>query len=117
MTVSRFFNFKRKLIKNRFVYEKCRSIMRKYKSLEHMKISTRVGKYFIPHHVIIKRNEENPKLCMVFDVSVISSSGKSLNDILYTGPKLQRDISDLLICCYFYKHSFTAGYMHNLQTS
>jgi len=55
------------------------------------------------------RSLNGTKLCVVFDASVVSSLEKTLNDIVFTGPKLQCDISDLLICCHFYKYSFTVG--------
>jgi len=34
--------------------------------------------------------------------------GISLNDIMYTGPKLQPEIQVVLLCAYLWKHVFTA---------
>ncbi|XP_043279575.1 uncharacterized protein [Venturia canescens] len=68
-----------------------------YESLGHM---TRVSGnhaplgpiYYLPHHGVL-----TTKLLVVFNGSCNTDSGISLNDILHTGAKLQRDISDVLL--------------------
>ncbi|XP_043285556.1 uncharacterized protein [Venturia canescens] len=68
-----------------------------YESLGHM---TRVSGnhaplgpiYYLPHHGVL-----TTKLRVVFNGSCNTDSGISLNDILHTGAKLQRDISDVLL--------------------
>jgi len=82
--------------------------MNDYLSLGHMKLATRPGKYYIPHHAVVKRDGDTSKLRVVFDASAKSSSGVSLNDILCVGPKLQNDISELLLTCRLYKYIFIA---------
>lgn len=57
-----------------------------------MQLASHPGKYFIPHHTIVKRDGQKIKLRVVFDASASTSSGKSLNDLLYVGPKLQSPI-------------------------
>ncbi|XP_063240264.1 uncharacterized protein LOC134541050 [Bacillus rossius redtenbacheri] len=53
--------------------------------------------YYIPHHCVVKPESSTTKLRVVFDASAKSSSGVSLNDALFTGTRLQRDIVDLLL--------------------
>ena len=53
--------------------------------------------YYLPHHGVLKPQSKTTKLRVVFTRSSKTQSGKSLNDILHTGAKLQRDIADLLL--------------------
>ncbi|XP_015121530.1 uncharacterized protein LOC107044238 [Diachasma alloeum] len=53
--------------------------------------------YYLPHHGVVRESSETTKLRVVFNGSAKTSSGNSLNDILHTGAKLQRDISDVLL--------------------
>ena len=64
------------------------------------------SEYYLPHHGVLRVGESSSKIRVVFNGSIKTSSGRSLNDILYTGAKLQRDISDILlrvrIHCYIF---------------
>ncbi|XP_054287857.1 uncharacterized protein LOC129003585 [Macrosteles quadrilineatus] len=60
--------------------------------------------YYLPHHGVFKENPPNSKIRVVFDGSSKTNNGVSLNDILMSGPKLQNDISDVLL--YFRCHKF-----------
>ncbi|KAL1447844.1 hypothetical protein WDU94_002711 [Cyamophila willieti] len=54
--------------------------------------------YFIPQSVVVRKGHASSfKLRPVFDASCPTSSGKSLNDILYTGPKLYNDLFNILL--------------------
>ncbi|XP_075150831.1 uncharacterized protein LOC142224938 [Haematobia irritans] len=55
------------------------------------------AKYFIPHHCVLRPERSTTKLRVVFDASTKTSSGKSLNDVLYTGPTLQNDLFAILL--------------------
>lgn len=70
--------------------------MREYLELGHMSISNFDWRsrehYFIPHHAVFKAG----KIRVVFDGSAPTSNGVSLNQCLYSGPKLHRDIGDIL---------------------
>lgn len=54
------------------------------------------GKYYLPHQAVIRENSITTKVRVVFDASCKTSNGKSLNDILHVGPKLQKDIFDII---------------------
>ncbi|XP_022177118.1 uncharacterized protein LOC111038362 [Myzus persicae] len=60
--------------------------------------------FFIPHHAVVKQENGNMKIWVVFDASAKSSSLLSLNDCLATGPKLQSDITDILLLSRFIEY-------------
>ncbi|XP_075150512.1 uncharacterized protein LOC142224615 [Haematobia irritans] len=64
--------------------------------------------YYLPHHCVMKPESTTTKVRVVFNASYPSSSGKSLNDVLYPGPVLQRDITTLLLRWRFYRYVFSA---------
>lgn len=72
--------------------------MREYEDLGHMSVSNTdyrsVEHYFLPHHAVLK--SPGGKIRVVFDGSAPTTSGVSLNQCLHTGPKLHRDIGDIL---------------------
>ncbi|XP_076276685.1 uncharacterized protein LOC143207291 [Lasioglossum baleicum] len=52
---------------------------------------------YLPHHPVMKRAEDGtPKVRVVFNASSPTSNGRSLNDLLLPGPKLQLDIFAVL---------------------
>lgn len=53
--------------------------------------------YYIPHHGVLRPDSVTTPLRTVFDASAKDAAGKSLNDSLLPGPKLQKNIFDLLI--------------------
>lgn len=44
--------------------------------------------YYIPHHCVLKPDSQTTKLRVVFNASATTSTGASLNESMYTGPKL-----------------------------
>lgn len=108
MAVSRFLNLERKLQNDLELYAEYRAFMEEYLSLGHMQLATSPGKYLIPHHAVVKNVNNKIKLRVVFDASARTSTGLSLNDIVFTGPKLQKDISTLLLSCRLHRYMFTA---------
>jgi len=87
------------------VYHK---FMDDYLTLGHMKPTSVPEKYFILHHAVVKHEEKGLKIRVVFDASTKSTSGRSLNDCLCTGPKLQTEISDVLLRSRFNRYVFVA---------
>ncbi|XP_060842552.1 uncharacterized protein LOC132922848 [Rhopalosiphum padi] len=106
--LNRLYNLERRLEKDSALYTAYRAFMNDYRALGHMKLATEPGKYFIPHHPVVKRCNEELKIRVVFDASATSSSGVSLNDCLVTGPKLQTEIGDVLLRSRLHKFVFTA---------
>jgi len=77
--------------------------MHEYIALGHIKLTERAGEYFILHHVVVKRKDNDLKILVIFDTSASFSSKRSLNDYLGTGPQLQKDIGDILLRSRFNK--------------
>lgn len=98
-SLSRLVNLEKRLTKHGQLKEDYATFMREYEHLNHMqrvKSESPAGQYFIPHHCVIRPDSATTKLRVVFDASCKSSNGRSLNDLVYTGPKLQADIVDIL---------------------
>ncbi|XP_037930081.1 uncharacterized protein LOC119664701, partial [Teleopsis dalmanni] len=73
--------------------------MREYEQLGHM-VKTKdqnKGLYYMPHQAVIREKSLTTKLRVVFDASAKTSNGKSLNNIMMTGPRLQKDIFDIIL--------------------
>ncbi|XP_015120520.1 uncharacterized protein LOC107043500 [Diachasma alloeum] len=72
-----------------------REFINEYAALGHMRIAPEtpepVPAYYLPHHGVLREEAITTKLRVVFNGSSPSSSGMSLNDILYSGEKLQHD--------------------------
>ncbi|CAB0029775.1 unnamed protein product [Trichogramma brassicae] len=83
--------------------------MEEYRTMGHMRLATpeeiRDAQYYMPHHGVLKA--ETKKLRVVFNASQKGSNGKSLNDLLLPGPKLQGDITLILTRWRFFKYAFT----------
>ncbi|XP_066593186.1 uncharacterized protein [Prorops nasuta] len=52
---------------------------------------------FLPHHAVLKTENQKTKIRVVFNASSKTSTGVSLNDTLFIGPKLQQDITRILM--------------------
>ncbi|XP_018309970.1 uncharacterized protein [Mycetomoellerius zeteki] len=53
--------------------------------------------FFLPHHDVIKDSSSTTKLRVVFNGSQKTNLGISLNDCLHIGPKLQTELTDIII--------------------
>lgn len=88
------------LIKNEDIRLQYIKFMKDYEHLGHMQkvdINTISDpKYIIPHHCVLKPDSSTTKLRVVFDASAKTSSGYSLNDLMYTGPTVQSELFSIL---------------------
>ncbi|XP_055588815.1 uncharacterized protein LOC129741136 [Uranotaenia lowii] len=63
------------------------------------------GKYYLPHHAVLRPNSTTTKCRVVFDGSAKSSpSGLSLNNVLTVGPVVQNDLFSIMLR--FRKHRY-----------
>lgn len=53
------------------------------------------NQWFLPHFPVIREDRTTTKVRMVFDAAA-RNNGKSLNDAIRSGPKLQRELTDVL---------------------
>ena len=52
--------------------------------------------WYLPHFAVVKRDRSTTKVRIVFDAAA-RYHGVSLNDVVFQGPKLQRDLFDVLL--------------------
>ena len=94
----RLVSMERRMSRDRVFREKYIDFMKEYEELGHMTVSQldlrSVEHYFLPHHAVLKAS--SGKIRVVFDGSAPTSNGTSLNQCLHAGPKLHRDICDIL---------------------
>lgn len=64
--------------------------------------------YYLPHHPVLKPTSSSTKLRVVFDASIKSSSGLSLNNILLIGPTVQDDLFAIISRFRLHKYVMTA---------
>ena len=57
---------------------------------------TEENQWFLPHFPVVREDKSTTKVCVVFDAAA-QHKGKSLNDAILPGPKLQRELFDVLI--------------------
>lgn len=82
--------------------------MHEYVSLGHSQVETDDTQgFYLPHHAVIKPSSSTTSVRVVFDGSVKSSSGLSLNDALMTRPTIQDDILTLLLRFRVYTYVLT----------
>ncbi|XP_075539699.1 uncharacterized protein LOC142574522 [Dermacentor variabilis] len=53
--------------------------------------------YYMPHRGVVRPGSETTKLRVVFDASSKAAGKLSLNDVLFAGPNLNRNLADILI--------------------
>nr|XP_022909590.1 uncharacterized protein LOC111420786 [Onthophagus taurus] len=109
--LKRFHSLEYRFSKNVELRNDYTKFMNDYISSEHMSIisgeSTKSPlAYYIPHHCVLRAESACTKLRVVFDASARSSNGKSLNDNLLIGPKLQQDIMKILLNFRCFKYAF-----------
>ncbi|XP_076301926.1 uncharacterized protein LOC143220071 [Lasioglossum baleicum] len=63
---------------------------------------------FLPHHGVLKESSSTTKLRTVFNGSMKTRAGVSLNDCLHVGANLLPDLSHLVISWRKYKYAFVA---------
>lgn len=62
--------------------------------------------HYLPHRAVVRQGKETTKVRIVYDVSA-RSTGPSLNDCLYPGPKFNQKILDILLWFRSYKIPLT----------
>jgi hypothetical protein len=113
--ISRLFGMEKKFRENSDLDKDYKEFMREYELLGHMELvpqnslnNSETEQYFLPHHAVIKPSSTTTKLRVVFDASCKTSSGASLNSVLGVGPKLQRDVFEILLSFRYPEIVFTA---------
>lgn len=114
VATKQFLRLEQRLKRQPILREAYHEFMQDYLSSGHMELVSNSDAsyihqpYYIPHHPVYRPDDAASKLRVVFNASCSTSNGKSLNDILLTGPKLQADIATLLLRFRTYRFAFTA---------
>lgn len=99
----------RRMRRDPVLREKYIEFMREYEALGHMSPArvdwSSTEHFFLPHHAVMKAS--SGKLRTVFDGSAPTSTGVSLNQCLHSGPKLHRDVIDVILG--FRRHQVVIG--------
>ncbi|UYV73009.1 hypothetical protein LAZ67_10001506 [Cordylochernes scorpioides] len=110
----RFLSLERRFHQNPVYSQHVREFMQEYLNLGHMEVINEIEPeqpshqvYYMPYHAVLRDQSTTTKLRVVFDASAKTSTGLSLNDLLYCGPKLQ-DIFNILIKFRTYQIALTA---------
>ncbi|XP_014209954.1 uncharacterized protein LOC106640425 [Copidosoma floridanum] len=109
-----FFGLENRLQENPAFSSKYIEFMSEYQVLDHMSVSSAplTHSHFLPHHGVFKTLDPYKKIRVVYNGSSPSPSGYSLNNCLYAGPKLQKDIWVVLTRWRMFKYVFTADIVH-----
>lgn len=107
----RFCMLESRFLKNSELYKKYANFMQDYLDSGHMSLVPQKdfrfsSAYYIPHHAVFKEQTSSSKIRVVFDASLRDIQGVSLNDTLFVGPKLQRDIFALLLSFRIFSYVF-----------
>ncbi|XP_044250699.1 uncharacterized protein [Drosophila takahashii] len=106
--LKRFKSVERRLQQNEQLRTQYVHFMREYTNLGHMREvppekNATENQFYLPHHPVLGR-----KLRVVFDGSFRDANGKALNDTLFTGPSIQRDLFAVCLRFRMYKFAFSA---------
>nr|CAH7752297.1 unnamed protein product [Callosobruchus chinensis] len=104
---SRLVNLERKLQKNDVLKTLYVHFINEYQSLGHMSLVENDIEtppiYYLPHHGVLRENSLTTRLRVVFDGSMPSSTGYSLNHLQMIGPNVQDDLRNILLRFRFHK--------------
>ena len=92
-----FLNQERRLMSNKLHFEAYSKFLIEYRDLGHMVPTSTPGNYLLPHHPVFKQSSSTTKVRVVFNGSAPSNLKHSLNDFMFSGPKLQKPLAGLLI--------------------
>lgn len=102
--VRRLEQMERRFIRNPELKMQYTKFMEEYLQLEHMEkiakseiVKPVESVFYLPHHSVQNPDSTTTKLRVVFDGSISTSSGTSINDMLLVGPPLQNDLFSILI--------------------
>ncbi|XP_076299895.1 uncharacterized protein LOC143218550 [Lasioglossum baleicum] len=111
---SRFYStLEQRLLKQPILESEYHNFLSEYLSMGHMERiaeeqASNSSAIYIPHHPVVRPSSSTTKLRVVFNASAKTKSGKSLNDYLMVGPKLQRDLAAIILRWRLFRYVCTA---------
>ena len=101
MALQRLQNLEKRLIRDPKVASAYGEIIEKYldkgyvRKIDNFEEKS-IVKWYLPHFAVVRNDRATTKTRVVFDASA-KFNGVSLNDMIYQGPKLQRELIDVLL--------------------
>jgi hypothetical protein len=112
MAQQRFFNLEKRLCKDKELCIAYHKFMSEYLDMTHMELIINVDSnsqtYYLLHHAVTKEDSITTKLRVVFDGLAPTSSGLSLNDVMYRGSIVQSSLFSILLRFRVHKIALTA---------
>lgn len=106
----RFLNLEKRFNHNPELFEQYTNFINEYIKLGHARVidineyNKEEGPvYFLAHHAVLREDKATTKLRVVFDGSMRSKNGNSINDFMFKGPVVQNELFDILILFRTYK--------------
>ena len=101
MALRRLLNTEKRLLKNPEIGEAYTNNINQYLEKGYIRRldpteKSPLKKWYLPHFPVVRPDRTTTKTRIVFDVSA-KFEGVSLNDAIYQGPKLQRELTDVLL--------------------
>ena len=101
MAYKRLLNTEKRLFKEKDIADSYVSTIEDYKQKGYIKrVQTEEvsnsSSWYLPHFPVIRKDKTTTKVRIVFDAAA-KFNGLSLNDTIYQGPKLQKDLCDILM--------------------
>lgn len=101
VALRRFHAMERRLSRDPDLQKEYANFMTDYLDAGHMSLvpgnELSQGKYYIPHHCVLRPDSATTRLRVVFDASAKDAHSRSLNDTQLIGPKLQPNILEILL--------------------
>ncbi|GBN35304.1 hypothetical protein AVEN_173055-1 [Araneus ventricosus] len=89
-----------KLSKNPTLQKLYNDFLEEHENLDHMKkinnATSSTVNYYMPHHGVFKPDSTSTKLSVVFNASSPTTTGKSLNDALFSG-EINEDVFNIML--------------------
>ncbi|XP_055604756.1 uncharacterized protein LOC129752988 [Uranotaenia lowii] len=115
LALKRFFMLENRLQRNPELWSQYVEFIREYQLLGHCQTINEAddppqrGKYYLPHHAVLRPSSTTTKCRVMFDGSAKSSpSGLSLNNVLIVGPVVQNDLFSIMLRFRKHRYVFTA---------
>ena len=105
IALKRFLNLEKRLLKDPDTKQVYDDFFHEYHSLGHMRPTVNKSEYILPHFYIRKPLSSSQVIRAVFDGSALDQFNCSLNSKLCTGPKLQKDLPQIIDS--FRQHNIT----------
>lgn len=101
VALRRFQLLEKKLDRNPLLRQEYSKVMNEYLSMNHMEViedeQEVTSGVYMPHHAVVREDKSTTKVRVVFDASCKGVNGRSLNDDLMVGPRLQPELRHIIM--------------------